>query len=262
MVDGGEPDRWSAVAEGWGRWWGNLCAPVWPLVLSDSRVAAGARALDVGCGTGDLLVYLDRRGLSVAGLDPAAAMLAHTRSRLPGADLQAGSADRLPWPDAYFDLVTAVNALQFAVDPTAGGAPGDEYRPALGELARVTATGGCVVVANWAHGTTNDLDRVETAVAHAAGRQPLPEGWLRQPGNLEHLLTSCGLARVSARLVAVPWCAADDRELVESVLLGEDPAAVTQATPAVLAAASPYRRPDGSYRLLNHFAYAVGRVPA
>jgi len=179
-------------------------------------------------------------------------MVALARARLPGADVRIGSAERLPWPDASFELVTTVNALQFAPDTL----------EALAECTRVTVPGGHVAVANWAEDARNDLDVIEAALAEAAGEPPLAGGDLRQPGGLRRLLADGGLEVVAEGLVETPWTVPDDDTLVHAVLMGEDPAVRASSAPTVLAAARPFRRDDGSYRLVNAFRYAVGRTPA
>lgn len=248
-MDGADPDRWSAVAAGWAELWGGIAEPVWSAVVEASGIGPGSRVLDVGCGSGELLAYLDRLGMSPAGIDPAPGMVAVARSRVATADVRLGSAGHLPWPDGRFGLVTSVNALQFADDTLA----------ALAELVRVTAPGGTVAVANWAEADRNDLNTIEDAVAHAAGEEPLPGGDLREPGGLERLFGKGGLEVVSAGLVQVSWQVPEEEALVRGVLLGEDPATMTAAAPTVIAAARPFRTPDGGYLLHNAFRYAVGR---
>ncbi|MEO3930813.1 class I SAM-dependent methyltransferase [Micromonosporaceae bacterium B7E4] len=250
-MDGADPDRWSAVAAGWAELWGGFAEPVWRVVVAASGIGPGSRVLDVGCGGGDLLGYLDRLGAVTAGVDPAPGMVALARSRVPAADLRVGDAERLPWPDHTFALVTSVNAVQFAEDTL----------DALAECVRVTRPGGLVAIANWAEGRHNDLDTVERAVADAAGEDLLPDGELRQPGGLERLLADGGLDVVAAGLVPVPWYAPDDDALVRGVLLGEDPETIAAIASTVRDAARPFRQPGGGYRLDNAFRYAVGRTP-
>jgi SAM-dependent methyltransferase len=222
---------------------------VWTVLADSLGIGSGTRVLDVGCGAGDLLVHLARLGAAPAGIDPAPGMVARSRGRLPGADIRLGAADRLPWPDDRFDVVTAINAIQFADDTDA----------ALAELVRVTVPGGHVAVSNWAEGGCNDLDTIEDAVARADGGEPLPDGDLRHPGGLEALLRDAGLVVVASGLVETPWSAPDDDTLVRGVLLGEDPETVAAKAPTVVGAAQPFRTPDGGYRLVNAFRYAVGR---
>jgi SAM-dependent methyltransferase len=251
-MDGADPDRWSAVAAGWAELWGGFAEPAWRAVAEASRIGPGSRVLDVGCGAGDFLGYLDRLGAQPAGIDPAPGMVELARARVPGADVRPGSAERLPWPDGSFDLVAAFNALQFAGDLPA----------ALAELVRVAVPGGSVAVVNWAEADRNDLSTIEDAVAAADGEQPLPDPDERRPGGLERLLGDGGLEVVAAGLVELPWHAPDDDTLVRAVLLGEDPTTMAAKAPTVIAAARPFHTPTRGYRLRNAFRFAVGRTPA
>jgi SAM-dependent methyltransferase len=250
-MDGASEDGWSAVAEEWAELWGGLADPVRRSVLETTGVRAGSRVLDVGCGSGEFLAMLHASGADAAGVDPAPRMIDIARSLAPHADVRVGDAESLPWPDASFDVVTAFNALQFA----------DDTDEALVELTRVVVPGGFVAIANWAEGARNDLDTVERALAEAAGDEPSPDGDLRTAGGLERLLADGGLELVRAELVAAPWEVRDDDSLVRGVLLGEDAAAMAAARETVIAAARPFRTPDGGYRLLNAFRCAVARVP-
>jgi SAM-dependent methyltransferase len=251
-MDGADAARWSAVADGWAELWGSFAEPAWNAVLEASGVGPGDCVLDVGCGSGDLLVHLDRLGLEAAGIDPAPGMVARARGRLPDSDIRLGGAEQLPWRDESFDLVISVNALQFAEDTD----------DALAELVRVTVTGGSVAIANWAGSDHNDLDAIEAAVAESTGEEPRPDGDLRVPGGLERLLGEGGLEMVTGGIVEVPWRAPDDDALVRGILLGEDPETVIELWPTVIGAAKPFRTRDGGYQLLNHFRYGLGRKPA
>ena len=93
------------------------------------------RVLDLGTGTGRAAFLLARRypDAEVVGVDLAAAMLAEARDRTPPelADrvrFEEADAERLPYPDASFDLVSLANMIPF-----------------FDELARVVAPGGSVV---------------------------------------------------------------------------------------------------------------------
>lgn len=92
------------------------------------------RVLEVGCGTGHWLQLLAKRGCEVAGLDASAEMLRRAAIAVDG-DLRHGSAERLPWSDASFDLVLYVNAVHHFPAPEA----------ALLEAFRVLSTGGRVL---------------------------------------------------------------------------------------------------------------------
>jgi SAM-dependent methyltransferase len=249
-MDGADEDGWSAVATEWAELWGGFADPVRRVMVETTGVRAGSRVLDVGCGSGEMLALLASLGADAAGVDPAPGMREIARTLAPAADVRDGVAESLPWGDNSFDVVAAVNALQFAHDT-------DE---ALAELARVVVPGGFVAVANWAEGARNDLDTIEAALAAAAGEEVRPDGDLRQPGGLERLLSDGGLELVRAELVVAPWEAADDDTLVRGVLLGEDESVLRESRATVLAAARPFRTASGGYRLVNALRCAVARV--
>lgn len=100
---------------------------------------AGATVLDVGCGTGFHLPRLADRAARVVGVEPHAGLLRVARARCagrPAIEVRAGTAQRLPLPDASVDVVHARWAYFFG--------PGCE--PGLAELDRVLRAGGAALV--------------------------------------------------------------------------------------------------------------------
>lgn len=247
VMDGADETGWSAVASEWAELWGTFSAPARHALVAATGIRSGSRVLDVGCGSGEFLAMLVGLGADAAGIDPAPAMV--DLARATGAEVCLGEAEHLPWPDATFDVVTAVNALQFADDTDA----------ALAEFARVTVPGGFVAIANWAEGSLNDLNVIEAAIADG---DLLADGDLRQPGGLEAVLSEAGLEVTASGVVEVPWEAHDEETLVRGILLGEDAATMAAASATVVAAAHPFRTADGGYRLVNAFRYAVARTPS
>jgi ubiquinone/menaquinone biosynthesis C-methylase UbiE/uncharacterized protein YbaR (Trm112 family) len=104
------------------------------------RLRERGRVLEVGCGTGGLLVAAARAGVAIEGVDIAARWLVVARRRLTDhglvVPLIAAGAERLPWPDASFDVVVADSLLEHLDDPAA----------ALREWRRVLRPGGEVLV--------------------------------------------------------------------------------------------------------------------
>lgn len=99
---------------------------------------AGLDVLDIGCGDGLLAAELAADGAHVTGIDPDAAMLRAAAERATGREIRLvqGRVEALPFPDASFDLVTAVTVLCFVRDETA----------AWREMARVLRPGGRLVI--------------------------------------------------------------------------------------------------------------------
>jgi demethylmenaquinone methyltransferase/2-methoxy-6-polyprenyl-1,4-benzoquinol methylase len=93
------------------------------------------RALDVACGTGDLLFAVGERARTTVGLDVTHRMLQLARSRRgrhQNVSLVTGDMMALPFPDARFELVTIGYGLRNVPDLPA----------ALTEIHRVLAPGG------------------------------------------------------------------------------------------------------------------------
>ncbi|MEP6663247.1 MAG: bifunctional demethylmenaquinone methyltransferase/2-methoxy-6-polyprenyl-1,4-benzoquinol methylase UbiE [Verrucomicrobiota bacterium] len=88
-------------------------------LLDLAKVKPGERVLDVCCGTGDLSFGMAKSGADVTGLDFSEPMLAEARSRSQESGVRnqnpkfiEGDAQRLPFDDASFDVVTVGYGLR------------------------------------------------------------------------------------------------------------------------------------------------------
>jgi demethylmenaquinone methyltransferase/2-methoxy-6-polyprenyl-1,4-benzoquinol methylase len=109
--------------------------------LRGSFSSAGARILDVACGTGDLSLTLsESTGARVVGTDFCRPMLdiaaRKTANSEPAISLIEGDALRLPFRDSSFEAVTIAFGLRNLSDVERG----------LAELLRVLKPGGYVAV--------------------------------------------------------------------------------------------------------------------
>lgn len=96
----------------------------------------GARALDVGCGTGQVVDQLTKAGFEAWGVDVSEPNIA--RARRFSERCQCYDGRRLPFPDQHFACVGALNVLEHVEEPEAF----------ITELVRVTEPGGRVVVSS------------------------------------------------------------------------------------------------------------------
>jgi SAM-dependent methyltransferase len=114
----------------------NLSAPEFVMKRLEEIVATFApyrttgRLLDVGFGAGTLLEAARRGGWTAQGVEVSERAVEQARSR--GFDVQCASLADARYPDAHFDVVTAVEVLEHVTDPLA----------LLAEIARVLRPGG------------------------------------------------------------------------------------------------------------------------
>lgn len=121
----------------------------------------GARVLDFGCGIGRVATAIAPPAADVTGVDISAAMVAEARARgagLANVRFEVTDGGPLPFPDARFDLVLAVDSFPYLV--RAG-----VVEPQLAELARVLRPGGDLLVFNWSYRGDAAADAREAAGA-------------------------------------------------------------------------------------------------
>jgi len=237
--------------------------PLYGAVLDAGHVTPGTRLFDAGCGAGLLALLAKLRGARVAGLDASAPLLATARERLPEADLREGDLESLPFADASFDVVTAVNSVFYASSIAA----------AMGELARVVRPGGRVVVTAW-----GPLNRCEILTAvmplliplmppPQPGAPPPKPGALSEPGALAAAVQRAGLRVVDEGEVACPFVFANaEASWRANATAAPNQIAVAHSGEAAVRAAfaqadRAHTRPDGSVRYANVFIWVVGERP-
>jgi demethylmenaquinone methyltransferase/2-methoxy-6-polyprenyl-1,4-benzoquinol methylase len=111
----------------------------WRAAMVDRVLPVDGVVLDVASGTAGVALQLAARSRArIVGVDLTEEMLRQGRRRVAAAGLGhrvalvAGRAERLPFPDGYFDALTFTYLLRYVRDPHA----------TLAELARVLKPGG------------------------------------------------------------------------------------------------------------------------
>jgi SAM-dependent methyltransferase len=101
------------------------------------------------------------------GVEPVERMLALAKAVAPRVGFAAGRAEALPFASGAFGLITAAGALNFVSD----------LARAAGELLRVLAPGGTLVVYDFSHGRSfRDSVALEEWCEEFYRRWPAPEG--------------------------------------------------------------------------------------
>jgi SAM-dependent methyltransferase len=162
----------------------------------------GATVLDVGCGSGFHLPRFAADAARVVGVEPHPPLVELARRRTAGlaaVDVRAGTAQRLPVPDASVDVVHARWAYFFG--------PGCE--PGLREVSRVLRRGGAAFVVD------NDATRSTFG------------GWFRRafpsydPGEVERFWARQGWSRTP---LLMRWACASRQEFEAVVRIEFAPA--------------------------------------
>jgi ubiquinone/menaquinone biosynthesis C-methylase UbiE len=122
-----------------------LTPPDWELRsrFLAAEVRADARALDIGCGTGEFAAQMARARARVTAADVAQAALRRARSRHPDLEFTLVPIEgELPFADNAFDLVWASEVIEHIADTGRW----------LSEIRRVIAPGGRLLLTTPSHG--------------------------------------------------------------------------------------------------------------
>jgi ubiquinone/menaquinone biosynthesis C-methylase UbiE len=115
-------------------------------VIDLAQLAPGQRMLDLGCGTGTLVLMAERRhpGATVIGVDGDPTILAIARGKAQRAGIPAqfdeGMAYALPYTDGWFDAVVSTLTFHHLMP--------DQQERALAEVRRVLRPDGRLVIAD------------------------------------------------------------------------------------------------------------------
>ncbi len=146
-------------------------------LITQANLECDHSVLDIGCGTGTLIVALKRQypAVEVTGLDPDEKILqrARTKARRAGVSVQLdhGFADELPYPEQSFDRVFSSFMFHHLDEP--------ERERTSREVLRVLKPGGSFhlldfVVDDAAHGFFDRLMRGHALMKTSSNERLLP----------------------------------------------------------------------------------------
>jgi SAM-dependent methyltransferase len=213
-------------------------AAAWEAVADAAGVGDGTLLLDLGCGDGAFCAFAARRGAVVHGIDVEPDAVARALEAVPGADFRLGLMEDLPWADASFDVVTAFDSLQYALDP----------EMALTEASRVVRADGRIAICKWGPPDGNEFFAFLASIGAGGVRGDL----LAVSDPVHDAIRSTRLLVLATGDLPAPIEMAGDTAL-ESSLARAGVAAGSRA----IAAAARWRRDDGTYRFDNRQRYWI-----
>ncbi len=252
-----QTEIWNRMSDVYMREIDRRFVPVIEEVITRAGLSPGARALDIGAGTGSATLRaatLVAPGGSVTGIDISSEMLALARRRaeelgLDNISFREGRAEAIPAADAAFDVALASLSLMYVIDRDA----------AAREIARVIKPGGRLVAAAWAGPEQCDIARFQQIVGGFAPTPPVPgvSPWaLADPAPFLAQLADAGVdARVETVTLGFTF---DDFASVWEALAGVTVAQFTpgqrqEAQAAVMAAMWPHGNGPRHFSNATHF---------
>ena len=202
--------------------WSRLLAP---LLVDFTDFPESGRVLDVGSGTGALAFSIARQKVRshVLGIDPSKEYVEYANSRNPFSDrvsFEVGDAQQLRFPDAAFQASLALLVFNFIPDP----------KKALGEVRRVTRSGGRISAATWDYGSGMRMLRVfwdaavsVNATAEKSDEKQMP---LCRAGELAELWKQGGLENVHEQPLDITMRFESFADYWDAFLRGQGPAGV------------------------------------
>lgn len=139
-------------------------------LIGQAGLTAGQRVLEIGCGTGNLCIRVNRAhpDVELVGTDPDPLALDRARRKTrgrPGIEFEQAYAQKLPYPDASFDRVLSALMLHHMDH--------DTKVAAVAEVRRVLRPGGTLHLVDFAgqsgpHGLHGFLSRRVLPPGHFA----------------------------------------------------------------------------------------------
>lgn len=215
-----------------------MTSKAWGVIADRTNVGTGTSVLDLGCGTGGFCALAADRGATVRGVDALPDRIAAARRRVPAGDFRVGRMEALPWAAGSFDVVTGFNSFQYASD----------VEQALREACRVARPDGCVVACKYGRPVDNQF----LVFLSTLGPEPVELERLAHADPLDRALERLGIDVRDVGDAPASMAFANDQALAAALTSAGGPSG-----PKVLAAAEPYRQPDGSYRFENRLTYRI-----
>lgn len=249
---------WSRRARDWFEIQEAQSKALYTILLKALNFCPDSALLDAGCGAGLFCEMAAQKGANVMGLDASSSLIDIARQRAPRASFFEGGMEALPFVGATFDAVTMLNSLHYAADP----------HLALTEARRVLRPGGRVAIAAWARpqdcAVSAFFEALDELLPVESPNTPAAFAYSNE-GALNRLVSRAGFSKlIEARALAI-WSYRDEASALRGLLScsaaiqAADCAGEERVLEAARTFITPYRLPQGGYRMENAFHYLIAQ---
>jgi len=136
-------------------------------ILAD--ITSGKRVLDIGCGNGELVAFLQEQGFDAMGIEPSVEAARNAMER--GLSVEAATLENFVGQDGWknqFDAVVLLNVLEHAPDP----------KKVMSNLSGLLKPDGIVCIR-----VPNDFSEIQQAALEGLGVEPW---WIAYPDHINY----------------------------------------------------------------------------
>jgi SAM-dependent methyltransferase len=167
------------------------------VIGSEAALFAGARVLDIGCGTGNIEAALaETVDLEVVGVDLSFGMLAEAKAKVPRASWIQADSSRLPLRDEAFDFALMLYMLHHLTD----------FRAVI-RNAHAALRGGRLVIVTASHKQIGESFSSRFFPSYAA----IDKARFPKVSAIVEAMIEAGFSDVSSRAITVAKVTLDDR---------------------------------------------------
>jgi len=130
-LDGFDKGAWKMTEEMW--------LQVAGIIVKELGLKEGDYLLEVGCGSGAMLLPLSKTGTKIAGIDYSESLVEVARKALPDAQIRLAEAKAIPFGEKVFSKILSHSVSQYFPDL-------DYATEVLREMARVLKTAGKILI--------------------------------------------------------------------------------------------------------------------
>lgn len=209
---GGER-AWTRVAPVYAHTFAHFTTLTVAALLDEASVVAGARVLDLACGTGVATAGAAARGARALGADYSSGMLEQAARVAPEARFVRADAHHAPFRERAFDAVIMNFGIHTLADPAR----------ALRECLRVTRRGGALALTVWDAAERSEAQRLLECAVRARGEHPGLQSETSEfadPARAAAALAAAGYESIRSRGLDLVLRAADGREIFETFRTG------------------------------------------